>query len=219
MIGAPATPEPAPAPPGRRGASRWSAGRIPIRATGWLRSRLPAGRNWANDALLAAVVIAISLGASYASSGWHRAHGTAGLAGGHGATTVAGYLLLAAGGAALVARRQYPVIVLGVTLAAALLAASLGHATVVWLPLIVAFFTAVQKRRRAAAVASLVIGYLVSCWPACSRCCPLPSWPARPVSAGSPSSGSGTRNCCGGRARTGCAWPGTCTMWWRTTYR
>src|SRR5579875_1889075 len=117
MIGAPATPEPAPAPPGRRGASRWSAGRIPIRATGWLRSRLPAGRNWANDALLAAVVIAISLGASYASSGWHRAHGTAGLAGGHGATTVAGYLLLAAGGAALVARRQYPVIVLGVTLA------------------------------------------------------------------------------------------------------
>src|SRR5579875_2005800 len=153
MIGAPATPEPAPAPPGRRGASRWSAGRIPIRATGWLRSRLPAGRNWANDALLAAVVIAISLGASYASSG------------GHGATTVAGYLLLAAGGAALVARRQYPVIVLGVTLAAALLAASLGHATVVWLPLIVAFFTAVQKRRRAAAVASLVIGYLVSCWP------------------------------------------------------
>ena len=38
-------------------------------------------------------------------------------------------------------------------------------ATVVWLALIVAFFTAVLARKRAAAIASLVIGYVASVWP------------------------------------------------------
>jgi signal transduction histidine kinase len=106
------------------------------------------------DAAVAAVVTGVSLGGSYASGSWHS-HGP----------NLAGYLLVAAGGVSLVARRRYPVAVLAVTLAAALLATSLGHAGGGWFPLIVAFFTAVQARRRAAAIASLVIGYLVTVWP------------------------------------------------------
>jgi signal transduction histidine kinase len=63
-----------------------------------------------------------------------------------------------------VVRRRYPVAVLAITLASALTAAGLG-ASVVWLALIVAFFTAVLARKRAAAIASLIIGYLGATWP------------------------------------------------------
>jgi signal transduction histidine kinase len=63
-----------------------------------------------------------------------------------------------------VARRRHPVAVLAVTLGTALWAAAAG-AMMSYLALIVAFFTAVLARRRAAAVASLVIGYTVSVWP------------------------------------------------------
>jgi signal transduction histidine kinase len=116
----------------------------------------PAARQWLTDTLIAAVVTAASLAWTYSAGSWRASQGAANLA---------GYLLLAAGGAALIARRRYPVTVLAVTLAAALLAESAGHAATVWLPLIVAFFTAVQARRRVAAVGSLVIGYLASVWP------------------------------------------------------
>ena len=78
-------------------------------------------------------------------------------------------LLLAAGGAALLARRRYPVPVLAVALAAALgAAAACGAAQgwpVAWFVLIAAFINAVVYRKRAAAIASLVVGYLVSVWP------------------------------------------------------
>ncbi len=115
-----------------------------------------AAQRWLTDTLIAAVVTAASLAWTYSAASW-RPH--------QGAANLAGYLLLAAGGAALIARRRYPVAVLAVTLATTLLAESVGHAAGVWLPLIVAFFTAVQARRRAAAVGSLIIGYLVSVWP------------------------------------------------------
>jgi len=114
--------------------------------------RSPAARRWAADALIAAAVTAVQL--SIASHPWHD---QAGLSAG-------GYLALAIGGAALVARRRFPVAVLAITLVTALWAGSAG-ATMTYLALIVAFFTAVLARKRAAAVASLVIGYLVSCWP------------------------------------------------------
>ena len=78
-------------------------------------------------------------------------------------------LLLAAGATALLARRRYPVPVLGVALAAALGAAAAGGAArgwpVAWFVLIAAFINAVVYRKRAAAIASLVAGYLVSVWP------------------------------------------------------
>ena len=71
-------------------------------------------------------------------------------------------MLLAVGGVSLLARRRYPVAVLAVTLVTALWAGRLS-ASVVWLALIVAFFTAVLARKRAAAIASLVIGYVPRC--------------------------------------------------------
>jgi signal transduction histidine kinase len=120
-----------------------------------LLPRSAAARRQATDAAIAAAVIAISVGATYASAGWH--HGQAA-----GITT---YLLLAIGGASLIARRRYPVGVLAVTLAVAIWPGADSQAHLIWIALIVAFFTAVQARQRAAAVASLVIGYAASVWP------------------------------------------------------
>ncbi|MGH3186165.1 MAG: sensor histidine kinase [Streptosporangiaceae bacterium] len=102
------------------------------------------------------VVIGVSLAGSYAAASWHP---------GHHAVNLVGYLLVITGGASLIVRRRYPVVVLAVTLVAAQFAGPLGNADLDWLPLIVAFFAAVQARRRAAAISSLVIGFVVSVWP------------------------------------------------------
>jgi signal transduction histidine kinase len=114
------------------------------------------GRRWLLDGAIAALVTAVSLASLYGSASWHPNQRPASLA---------GYLLVAAGGMSLTARRRYPVAVLAVTLVTALLAGPLGHAGMVWLPLIVAFFTAVAARRRVPAIISLIIGYTVSVWP------------------------------------------------------
>jgi signal transduction histidine kinase len=121
-----------------------------------LRPRDAAAWRWAADALIAVAVTAIQVGSTYAFDGRHPGHPTAG--------TVT-YLLLAVGGASLIVRRRYPVGVLALTLAAALWPGTDSQAPLIWLALIVAFFTAVQARQRAAAVASLVIGYAASIWP------------------------------------------------------
>ncbi len=113
-------------------------------------------RQWLTDVAVSAVTIGVSLAGSYAAATWHP---------GHHSVNLAGYLLVITGGAALILRRRYPVAVLAVTLAAAQLAGPTGHAYLNWLPLIVAFFAAVQARRRAAAITSLVIGFVVSVWP------------------------------------------------------
>jgi signal transduction histidine kinase len=116
-------------------------------------------RRWITDALIAAGVIVVqvcgSVGASTGSGSWHHQHPAPG---------VLALVILGVGGASLVVRRRYPILVLAVTLAAALWAEHLG-ATVVWIALIVAFFTAILARKRAAAIASLVIGYVTSVWP------------------------------------------------------
>jgi len=117
--------------------------------------RAAAARRWALDAAIAAAVTAAQVGASYASAPWHS---------GGGSITPLAYVLLVVGGASLLGRRRYPVGVLAVTLATAL-GAGAQNANAVWFALIVAFFNAVLARRRAAAVASLVIGYVVSLWP------------------------------------------------------
>jgi signal transduction histidine kinase len=67
------------------------------------------------------------------------------------------------GGTALLARRRYPVGVLAIALITTLWAGA-EHATMIWFALIVAFVSAVLARKRAAAIASLVIGYAVSVW-------------------------------------------------------
>jgi signal transduction histidine kinase len=115
-----------------------------------------ASRRWLADALIAAVVLAVEVGGNAAAGAHHLHQQTLG---------VAGYLLLAARAVSLIARRRFPAWVLAVALGSALGATALGDAGAAWLALIIAFFTAVQARRRAAAIASLVIGYLVSVWP------------------------------------------------------
>jgi len=119
--------------------------------------RVPALRGYAADIALALAVTAIQLGFSRAIASWHQ-HPS-----GH-EPDLAAYLLLAASGLALIWRRRFPVAVLGVALATTLAASALGAAGA-WLALIVAFVNAEVARRRAAAIASLVIGYVVAFWP------------------------------------------------------
>ena len=109
-------------------------------------------RRWAVDAAIAAVVTAAQVGAL---ASWHHGRSAAG---------PLAYVLLAVGGASLIARRRYPVGVLAVVLVTTLWASS-ESAHVIYLALIVAFFNAVLARKRAAAIASLVIGYAASVWP------------------------------------------------------
>lgn len=113
--------------------------------------RSDPARRWAVDTAIALTVTAAQLAGAYA---WHR----------HAAAGPAVYIASTAGGMSLIARRRYPVGVLAVALAATLWAEA-ANGNGVWLALIVAFFNAVLARRRAAAVASLVIGYAVSVWP------------------------------------------------------
>jgi signal transduction histidine kinase len=140
--------------PGRTGVR----GRLPAWLAG-TRGHWPGtGRQWAADAAIAAVVIAIELGGSHGAAAWgQHAHHTA-------PPAALAYVLLAAGGVALLARRRYPVSVLAFVLATTIAAGAL-NASAIWFALIVAFVTAVQARQRAAAVASLVVGYLASVWP------------------------------------------------------
>jgi signal transduction histidine kinase len=102
----------------------------------------------------------VPLGATYAGNSW------AGWNGHHHHESAAWYVyvLLAIAGLALIARRRYPVPVLAVSLAATLTAGKLGGGFI-WLALIAAFLNAAIARKRAAAVASVVIGYLGSTWP------------------------------------------------------
>jgi signal transduction histidine kinase len=111
---------------------------------------------WAFDAALAAAVIAAEVGGSHAAASWNQHQ--------HAAPGIVANAVLVVGGASLLARRRYPVAVLAVTNASALVAVRLG-AEVVWFALVAAFFTAVLARKRAAALASLVICYIVSEWP------------------------------------------------------
>jgi signal transduction histidine kinase len=112
-------------------------------------------RRWAADATLAVVVAGLQL-AAWVGQTSHAGHRRPGWA---------DYLFLAAGGAALLARRRYPVAVLTVALAAAAGGAALHGAPAPWLVLAAAFVNAVVYRKRGAAVASLVAGYLIAVWP------------------------------------------------------
>jgi signal transduction histidine kinase len=118
-----------------------------------------AARRWAVDAAVATAVAAVQVAAWLAASSHHGMHRPG----------AGDYLLLAVGAAALLGRRRYPVAVLAIALAAAMAEAALGGprqgVPVAWLVLVAAFVNAVVYRRRAAAIASLVIGYLVSVWP------------------------------------------------------
>jgi len=117
-------------------------------------------RQRAADAALAALVIGVELTMSFATLRWHG--GAASRPGPFG------IILLVTGGIALLARRRYPGATLAVVLGATLGASALGVGFA-WLALIVAFFTAVRRGRRAAAIGSLVIGYAASVWGASAQ--------------------------------------------------
>jgi signal transduction histidine kinase len=112
-------------------------------------------RRWAGDAAIAAAVTGVQVAAAYAIPGSHGHE--------YSRPGVLGLALLIAGGAALRARRRYPVPVLAVVLGTTLAAGALGLA-IVWVAMIVAFVSAVRRRKRAAAIGSLVIGYAISVW-------------------------------------------------------
>jgi signal transduction histidine kinase len=111
-------------------------------------------RRWVTDAGIAALATGADLGLTLARRQWHEPASSQ--------PNSFGIMLVVVGGAALLARRRYPRTVLAVVLAATLGAAALGSGA--WFALFVAFFTVVLRGQRAAAVASLVIGYGVSVW-------------------------------------------------------
>jgi signal transduction histidine kinase len=114
-------------------------------------------RRWVTDAGIAALATGVDLGFSLGHSQWHGQVSRP--------PNSFGILLLVVGGAALVARRRYPKTVLAVVLGATLGAVALG-ADAGWFALLIAFFTAVLRGQRVAAIASLVIGYGFSVWSA-----------------------------------------------------
>ena len=81
-------------------------------------TRPELARQYAADAVIAAVVITLQLLGSHAAMGWHKHAAAPG---------IAAYLVLAAGGVSLLVRRRYPVAVLAITLASALTAAELSR--------------------------------------------------------------------------------------------
>jgi signal transduction histidine kinase len=110
-------------------------------------------RHWSIDAVIAIVVAAIQVGATYAAA-THQVR----------SISILGYLLLAVAGLVLVARRRFPVTVLALTYAASV---SFWMTTdlrgLIFLADIVAFMTVVLARKREAAVVALVgyyVGYL-----------------------------------------------------------
>jgi signal transduction histidine kinase len=121
--------------------------------------RLTSGvdRRWVVDVGIALAVTAAQLAAAHATVLWNPHHR-------HGVVGWQADLLLTVGGLALIARRRFPVAVLAVALGTALWAGAISHTGMIWIVPIAAFFNAVIARKRAAAVASLVIGYVVSFW-------------------------------------------------------
>ena len=131
------------------------AGQPPEIAVG-SRPAAPAWPHLAIDTAIAVAVTAAQLAGAHWATSWHPHHAPPGTA-----TDV----VLIVSGLALIARRRYPVAVLAVTQAAALAVNAIAGTGVAWIALIVAFFTAVLARKRAAAIASLVVGYLAAVWP------------------------------------------------------
>lgn len=123
------------------------------------------------DVAVALAVLVVQLGAAYGVS----VHG-----GHHDPWEPAAVVLTVAGPAALLVRRRFPVVSLAVALSAALAYWVVGFGRGPLFPaLIVAFGTAVVSGRRAAALASLVVGYVGFLWLR-----PLLGWGSSPNVAG-----------------------------------
>jgi signal transduction histidine kinase len=118
-------------------------------------ARNPRTRVWVVDAAVAVVVGAAQIGGTVASSSHHGSH----------AIGAGGFVLLSSSAAALVARRRFPVATLTVTFLTTLWYLMTPNPTgAIWAALIVAFGTAIYLRKRAAAIGSLVAGYVAFDW-------------------------------------------------------
>ena len=115
-----------------------------------------AWRRYRVDVLVAVAVTAAQVGLTHFATGHH---------GEHGSISISGYVLLVASGLALIWRRRFTVAVLAVTLVTTLWYTTTANPTgPIWEALVVAFGTAVYYRKRAAAILSLVAGYVGSLW-------------------------------------------------------
>ncbi|MDX6344492.1 MAG: hypothetical protein QOH87_4630, partial [Trebonia sp.] len=113
-----------------------------------------AWRRYRVDVPVALVVTAAQVGLTYLAA---RHHGETVSAG--------GYVLLVAGGLALIWRRRFVAAVLAVTLVTTLWYTTTANpGGPIWDALVVAFGTAIYYRKRAAAILSLVAGYVGSLW-------------------------------------------------------
>ena len=115
-----------------------------------------AWRRYRVDVPVALVVTAAQVGLTYLAA---RHHGK------DVSISAGGYVLLVAGGLALIWRRRFVVAVLAVTLVTTLWYTTTANpGGPIWDALVVAFGTAVYYRKRAAAILSLVAGYVGSLW-------------------------------------------------------
>ena len=113
-------------------------------------------RNLIADAALAAGLAAFAaVGTHFAAHGQHA----------YRQVDVGAYALAVAAAGALVWRRRYPVQVMGVVFAATLVYFALGYpGGPIWLPLIVAYFTAAVRGHRLAAAITAAAGFAVFPW-------------------------------------------------------
>ena len=115
-----------------------------------------AWRRYRVDVPVALLVTAAQVGLTYLAA---RHHGK------DVSISAGGYVLLVAGGLALIWRRRFVVAVLAVTLVTTLWYTTTANpGGPIWDALVVAFGTAVYYRKRAAAILSLVAGYVGSLW-------------------------------------------------------
>jgi len=113
-------------------------------------------RNLIADAALAAGLAAFAaVGTHFAAHGQHA----------YRQVDVGAYALAVAAAGALVWRRRYPVQVMGVVFAATLVYFALGYpGGPIWLPLIIAYFTAAVRGHRLAAAITAAAGFAVFPW-------------------------------------------------------
>jgi signal transduction histidine kinase len=115
-----------------------------------------AWRRYRVDVRVALVVTAAQVGLTYLAATHH---------GKDVSISAGGYALLVTGGLALIWRRRFVAAVLAVTLVTTLWYTTTANpGGPIWDALVVAFGTAIYYRKRAAAILSLVAGYIGSLW-------------------------------------------------------
>src|SRR5215471_2353826 len=125
-------------------------------ANGTFRTRAATGRNLIADiALPAGLAAFVAVGTHFAAHGQHA----------YRPADAGAYMLAVLAAGALVWRRRYPVQVMGVVFGATLVYFALGYpAGPIWLPLIVAYFTAAVRGYRLAAAITAAAGFVVFPW-------------------------------------------------------